>query len=365
MKMFNARKAGSAGAVQVLVTLATITSDWGGALDPPASPTSTMVTLDEINAAAVSAEAAATATAASLEGLVTAIGSAEIAAQGAALAAEAAADPRTPISSFPFSITEPGSYYLTRGFNGTFLALPAISLSTGHVTIDLNGFALDASNFGAQPPQGINIGGNTNVTIRNGTVRGFTNGVLANSGTNITLESLQLIDNLQSGAGVTGPARFIACRANGNGTDGLRGGGDSVVLNCTAGSNGGDGISVRFRSLVQGCRSDFNGADGISTEGESLIIGNACSRNGNGGDGAGIHITGNGTRIEENLVILNDRGIDVDNDGNIVTKNSAHDNGNASGVNDYAITGVQTIGEIITATGTIGSAVSPWANFSF
>ena len=72
-----------------------------------------------------------------------------------------------------------------------------------------------------------------------------------------------------------------------------------------------------------------------------------------------IHSTGFGSRIEGNTVTRNDRGIDVDNDANFITRNSASQNGT-----NYVITGVQTIGPIITATGTI-SNLNPWANFSF
>jgi hypothetical protein len=49
-------------------------------------------------------------------------------------------EPRTPISSVPFTITTPGSYYLT-----TNLYSPSgngITVSANDVTIDLNGFAL-------------------------------------------------------------------------------------------------------------------------------------------------------------------------------------------------------------------------------
>ncbi len=59
-------------------------------------------------------------------------------------------------------------------------------------------------------------------------------------------------------------------------------------------------------------------------------------------------MTGTGNRIENNLVTNTDRGIEVDVDGNFIIRNTASGNTTA-----FSITGTQTIGLIITATGTI------------
>src|SRR5438445_13129756 len=50
-------------------------------------------------------------------------------------------EPRTPISSVPFAITNSGSYYLTTNLTGTGGGA-AISITTSNVTLDLNGFTL-------------------------------------------------------------------------------------------------------------------------------------------------------------------------------------------------------------------------------
>src|SRR6478609_1827254 len=49
-------------------------------------------------------------------------------------------EPRTPVSSAPFTINQPGSYYLTT--NLTISSGTAITIATNDVTLDLNGFAL-------------------------------------------------------------------------------------------------------------------------------------------------------------------------------------------------------------------------------
>jgi len=48
---------------------------------------------------------------------------------------------RTPISSLPYTITQPGSYYLTADLQGV-AGQDGIYVPVDNVTIDLNGFAL-------------------------------------------------------------------------------------------------------------------------------------------------------------------------------------------------------------------------------
>ena len=50
-------------------------------------------------------------------------------------------EPRTPISSLPFTITNAGSYFLTTNLTGQ-AGTNGITISADHVTIDLNGFAI-------------------------------------------------------------------------------------------------------------------------------------------------------------------------------------------------------------------------------
>jgi hypothetical protein len=79
---------------------------------------------------------------------------------------------RTPITTVPFTISQPGSYYLTQ--NLTVASGNAITITTGGVTLDLNGFAITSS---ASPAAGnailLNKAGDLAdaVTIRNGHIR--------------------------------------------------------------------------------------------------------------------------------------------------------------------------------------------------
>ena len=78
------------------------------------------------------------------------------------------------------------------------------------------------------------------------------------------------------------------------------------------------------------------------------------------GDGAGIHVIGNGNRVEGNSVNRNDRGIEVDVSGNLVVRNSASSNTDAYG----SIVSGNTVGPIVNS-GNIASSSNPHANYEF
>jgi hypothetical protein len=71
-------------------------------------------------------------------------------------------EPRTPISSAPFTISQPGSYYLTTNLNVT----------TGDVTLDLNGFTVSSTAPSATGTGIMLAGGNNDITILNGHIKG-------------------------------------------------------------------------------------------------------------------------------------------------------------------------------------------------
>jgi hypothetical protein len=82
---------------------------------------------------------------------------------------------RTPISSAPFTISAPGSYYLTT--NLTISSGNAINVNANNVTLDLNGFTLFSTENPAASSAGIMLNSVGNITI----VRGFISGGVTNS----------------------------------------------------------------------------------------------------------------------------------------------------------------------------------------
>jgi hypothetical protein len=79
-------------------------------------------------------------------------------------------EPRTPISSTPYTITNPGSYYLTADL--TVNSGNAITIATNGVTLDLSGFTI-SSTAGSAAGYGILlVNGPQNLTIANGHIQG-------------------------------------------------------------------------------------------------------------------------------------------------------------------------------------------------
>jgi len=92
-------------------------------------------------------------------------------------------EPRTPISSVPYTISSPGSYYVTTNLN--VATGDGITIITNSVTLDLNGFTLsstDQNNIGS----GILLAGSDkDISILNGYIFGsgsFDSGVYSGSG---------------------------------------------------------------------------------------------------------------------------------------------------------------------------------------
>lgn len=149
---------------------------------------------------------------------------------------------RIPISSAPYTITNPGSYYLTT--NLTVSGGTVVDIGTNDVTLDLNGFTISST---STSPSGFGIqlglaGGNSDITIVNGHISGgsttnFNDGIAYNA-----LPSNIRVANVS----VTG-CRFY-------GLD-LGTGNSSVIESCTAQLIGANGLaaSSTTRSSANQC----------------------------------------------------------------------------------------------------------------
>lgn len=111
------------------------------------------------------------------------------------------------------------------------------------------------------------------------------------------------------------------CVASANG-GGIQAGADTRVEYCNTYRNTLDGIRVNTSSVVVGCSSYENTGDGIQLAGRCSVI--DCDSDSNGyltGDGAGILCTGTDNRVEGNKCGGNDRGIDINANGNFLARN--------------------------------------------
>lgn len=108
-------------------------------------------------------------------------------------------EPRTPIDTLGTTITMPGSYYLTDSLEAAFCGAAGITINADNVTIDLNGNTI-YHNF-ACALAGIQIigGAHSNITIKNGAIRGFDLGIDAAVTTDCTFENLLIEGSVQAG----------------------------------------------------------------------------------------------------------------------------------------------------------------------
>ncbi|TKJ38606.1 MAG: hypothetical protein CEE38_02575 [Planctomycetes bacterium B3_Pla] len=211
-------------------------------------------------------------------------------------------EPRTPISSLPYTISAAGSYYLTGNLTSD---ANGILVYADNVTIDLAGFSMIGPGSGTS--YGIYMNRRRNVEIRNGTVQGFMGsyrqggGIYEDSGTGHRVIGIRAVAN---GCG-------IALRGSGH-----------LVKDCTVVENNSYGIHIGQSCTVTGNTCYGNHDRGITTYSNCTVTGNTCCDNGNQGilcEGSG------GSTVTGNTCQGNWVGIQV-LDGCTVTGNTARKN---------------------------------------
>ncbi|MDB6125339.1 MAG: hypothetical protein JWQ71_4332 [Pedosphaera sp.] len=285
-------------------------------------------------------------------------------------------EPRTPISSLPFSASTSGSYYVTTNLISAVVQ-SGIIIGADNVTIDLNGFTVDGG-FNKTNIFGFGItsgSSRTNIYVYNGMIRNWGGGgVYALTIYNSRFENLRLSENgvgmyLGSANQVLGCSITGTTAANTKGISvvdgclikdcilttnvfGIVTGNGCTIMNCTARANA-SGIQTGFRNIVKGCSVTENTGIGISVGGECLIVDNICNRNG----GTAIAATSTNNRLDGNQV-RNNTGIGIQTSagaGNVVIRNSssANSGGNYSPASGVGIAPIQDP----------STATNPFANF--
>jgi parallel beta-helix repeat protein len=154
-------------------------------------------------------------------------------------------EPRTAITNLPYTISVPGSYYVTTNLTGV-AGSAGISVSANNVTIDLNGFSLIGI-----PGAGDGINntglGRTNLVMRNGTIVGWPgNGIDGSVVTHCQFSGLLVLQNGSYGL-AAGPASLIVGNiSSGNGLAGVSVSGISGACRIEDNTvvNNGQGIQV-------------------------------------------------------------------------------------------------------------------------
>ena len=83
----------------------------------------------------------------------------------------------TVISSLPYTVNAPGIYCLKGSLSLDVSGIVAVRIDADDVVLDLNGHTLDGSGAGVETASlGVVAVDHKNVTVRNGTIRGFSVG---------------------------------------------------------------------------------------------------------------------------------------------------------------------------------------------
>lgn len=170
------------------------------------------------------------------------------------------------------------------------------------------------------------------------------------------IEGCTASENAPYGIFAAGSCMVVDCRAESNGENGILVE-SGVISRCTAQSNSVNGIIAVDGARIESCASNLNGGSGIVADHACSIAGNVCKSN----TAHGISVTGGDNRIEGNVVVGNDAGIEATGLRNVVIRNHAHNNND-----DYGqIVGGNVVGTIITTEAAMNSATNDAGNLSF
>ncbi len=257
-------------------------------------------------------------------------------------------EPRVPVDVLPFTISQPGSYVLTKTLSAG--SGNGITIDANDVTLDLNGFALLGP---GNASSGINDAGiiRTNVTIRNGSIRGWGAGINTPELARSTFANLDVADSSGDGMNIGSGGVVREVVAHDNVAAGIRivqqaSNWGTLVTESNISRNGFGyafeigGIYIQANNVwVRNNVLDSNAQGGVTvTIGWSFneITDNRITGNG----GSGVALSGTGTTLK-NLVARN-----------IIV-------GNANAVTDFG-TGSR-IGTFVGSDASI-TATNPWSN---
>ena len=239
-------------------------------------------------------------------------------------------EPRRPISSLPFVINQPGSYYVTTNLTGV-AGQNGITINSDCVTIDLMGFELQGV---AGSLSGIILNTGLRVYVYNGCIRLWgVDGVNGNNGAASVLERLRVANNGRNGIAINSGSQVRQCISSGNGQVGILTSNHVEVDDCIAGSNGTHGIQCGTGSNVRRCLTTGNVASGITGSGLDGFNILDCNSELNAG---GINIIGQA--IVRNSFARSNRvsGISA-GDGSSVTGCNASDTGTVASPTAHGI----------------------------
>jgi len=217
-------------------------------------------------------------------------------------------EPRIPINLLPYTISAPGSYYLTKDMDYPTIAQNGITINASNVTIDLMGFTLKGPGKTGNTRSAITlVTGTSNITIKNGNINYWGNdGIECDPSTNTRVMNITVSFIGDLGIVTDYNSQIVNCSVSGCTDDGIHTGYNSLVkdcvardcdtgiygelynmlVNCGAYDNNSDGIYIRSGGVVQNCIANSNTGNGIMISGSVTITG--CTTYNNISNGIGF-----------------------------------------------------------------------------
>lgn len=192
----------------------------------------------------------------------------------------------TAITTVPYTIAAPGVYCFTGNLSHSLQTStnPPITINADNVVLDLNGYMLDGSGAGlATAATGITAHQRQNVTIRNGTVRGFRTGISIGdvfpytTSRGYVVEDMLLVQNTNAGVSVAGFGNLIRNNRI------VSTGGSTISTVAYALANSGPGARILNNDIIGVASWGSSEAEGIIMSGgnifnsHSVVAGNRIS----------------------------------------------------------------------------------------
>ncbi len=187
------------------------------------------------------------------------------------------------ISEVPESIDWRASVKLAGSMFGDSNA-DGLTVNSDDVTVDLAGHALLGND---NTGDGVTAIGSDNLSVRNGTLRFWSDGVNTSELDNSRARNLRIFQNSRNGLLLGDHSRVSDCVASDNGT-GIDVGDGSTVEGCVSAGNDGGGIDAGSSTVVARCATQGNGHIGVDTQENSVVA--TCTAGGNGS--VGISVSG-------------------------------------------------------------------------
>ena len=225
----------------------------------------------------------------------------------------------TPVTSLPAIITTQGLYCLTGNLATSQYSGAAVTINANNVTLDLNGWKLGGQGAGTGTTAYGIYSDAVNVTVKNGIVRGFRNGIWLN-GRGATVQSITADQNTVGGIVVSGVGSVV------QGNQVVDTGGSTTATNVPAvGIEADSGGSTVSNNVVAGLTATGNGNEyGIYNSGaNSTVRDNVVSDTAKPTGGGASYGIFQSQSIAVNNTVSN-FAIGINNNGGIYAHNTAY-----------------------------------------